>query len=72
MTKRERKLNNLWNYLQKTCTKETLQNLNLKAFLYSVGRITYEEALIYLSCTFLGKDISTDCEVKSLIDILNK
>lgn len=70
MTKREQKLNRLWNYLIKGANKDTLHLLSIRGFLYSTGRISYEEALLELSATFLGIDIIENENFKTLIDIL--
>ena len=70
MSKREEKLNRLWNYIQKTSKKEDLEKLNMRAFLYSVGRLSYEQVLIELAAFYLGKDFTKDEEVKALIQII--
>lgn len=69
MTKREEKLNRLWTYLQKVSKKEDLERFNMRAFLYSVGRMSYEQALIELVAFYFGRD-SQDEELKAVIQII--
>lgn len=69
MTKREQKLNRIWNYLQKTASKEDLEGLNLRAFLYSVGRLSYEQCLVELVAFYFGK-VPMDEEVKAIVEIM--
>ena len=69
MSKREEKLNRLWTYLQKVSKKEDLERLNMRAFLYSVGRMSYEQALIELVAFYFGKG-SQDEELKAVIQII--
>ena len=67
--KQEDKLNRLWIYLQKVSDKETLSFYNDRAFLYSVGRLSFERVLIELACLYLGKKFD-DPEVKEIIKII--
>lgn len=69
MSKREEKLNRLWRYLQKIGKKEDLEAFNMRAFLYSCGRLSYEQTLIELVAFFFGKTLQ-DPELKSLIEIV--
>ena len=69
MKKREEKLNRLWNYLQKVSKREDLERFNMRAFLYSVGRISYEQALIELVAFYFGRD-SQDEELRAVIKII--
>ena len=69
MSKREEKLNRLWIYLQKVSKKEDLERFNMRAFLYSVGRMSYEQALIELVAFYFGRD-SQDEELKAVIQII--
>lgn len=67
MTKREQKLNRLWQYLQKISPKKELERLNMRAFLYSVGRLSYEQVLIELVGSYLNAPAE---ELKALIEII--
>ena len=67
--KQEKKLNNLWGYLCKVGDKKTLQAYNMRAFLYSVGRLSYEQVLIELVALYFGKTLQ-DEELKGLIQII--
>ena len=68
-SKREEKLNRLWTYLQKVSKKEDLKRYNMRAFLYSAGRISYEQVLIELVAFYLGRDLQ-DEELKAVIQIV--
>lgn len=67
--KQEKKLNNLWLYHQKIADKKTLEAYNMRAFLYSVGRLSYEQVLIELVALYFGKTLE-DEELKGLIQII--
>lgn len=69
MNKREEKINRLWNYLQRNSKKEDLALLNTRAFLYSVGRISYEQALIELVAFYFGRGPQNE-ELKAVIEII--
>ena len=69
MSKREEKLNRLWNYLQKIGKKEDLEAYNIRAILYSCGRLSYEQILIELVGAYFGKGLQ-DPELKGVIQII--
>lgn len=67
--KQEEKLNRLWRYLQKIGKKEDLERYNMRAFLYSAGRLSFEQVLIELVGFYFGKDLN-DPELKDVIQII--
>lgn len=69
MTKREQKLNRLWNYFQKVSKTEDLQKFNMRAFLYGTGRLSYEEVLVEFVAFFFGKELN-DPEVVTFKEIM--
>lgn len=69
MSKREEKLNRLWDYMRKTSKREDLEPYNMRAFLYSCGRLSYEQVLVELVAFYFGKNLK-DPELEGVLQII--